>query len=277
MAKRKPKKEKSIEKLSEENDFLKLKMMAEFGGEFISDTPVPPEVENIFLKQIQKIQRAHAQAETMSIHKMLGEPDFPPIKDLGKKDLKKQLKLLLSTLKKHNISVNHYPTVAPEELYRFITEELFPREVEKMKLKGWQLQFNYEDFYPNHEMDVAIVVNDALSLLIEKEPVPMEYLFDEDIKDQNGLQFDFEDFVLQLKDFHDTFIKAKIKDVHSEELSITEETGTAYERLAVLTSMQLEKGKRMVTRALEVEFWLQHNKETRQWLINRIRYDFMWA
>ncbi len=277
MAKRKPKKEKSIEKLSEENDFLKLKMMAEFGGEFISDTPVPPEVENIFLKQIQKIQRAHAQAETMSIHKMLGEPDFPPIKDLGKKDLKKQLKLLLSILKKHNISVNHYPTVAPEELYRFITEELFPREVEKMKLKGWQLQFNYEDFYPNHEMDVAIVVNDALSLLIEKEPVPMEYLFDEDIKDQNGLQFDFEDFVLQLKDFHDTFIKAKIKDVHSEELSITEETGTAYERLAVLTSMQLEKGKRMVTRALEVEFWLQHNKETRQWLINRIRYDFMWA
>lgn len=277
MAKQKSKKEKDIEKLSEENELLKLKMMAEFGGEFFSDAPVPPEVENMFLKQIQKIQRAHAQAETVSIHKLIGEPHFPPVNELGKKELKKQLKALLSLLKKHKISLNHYPTVPPEEIYRFVTEELFPRQVENMKLKGWQMQFTYEDFYPNPEMDIATVVHEALLLFFEKENVPPEVLFDEDMQDENGLQCEFEDVLNRIKELHVSFEKAKIENVHSEIFELNEDTKTAHEKLSVLTSMQLAKKKKSVDRAYEVEFWLRMNEATGQWLINRFNVDIMWA
>jgi hypothetical protein len=273
MAKQKPKREKDIEKLSEENELLKLKMMAEFGGEFFSDSQVPPEVENMFLKQIQKIQRAHAQAETISIHKMLGETHFPPVGELNKKELKKQLKKLLSLLKKHKISLNHYPTVPPEEIYRFITEELFHQEVENMKLKGWKLQFTYEDFYPNPEMDIATLVNEALLLFFEKEVVSFELLFDEDMQDENGLQCEFEDVVARVNDFHASFEKANIEKVHSEMFELSDNDLTAYEKLLVLTSMQFEKKKKSVERTFEVEFWLRMNESTGQWLINRFRID----
>jgi len=271
MAKRKPKKDKDFEKLSEENEFLKLKMMAEFGGEFFSDSPVPPEVENMFLKQIQKIQRAHAQAETITIFELIGEPEFPPVKSLGKKEVKKQLKTLLATLEKKKITLNFYPTVPLEELYRFITEELFLHKVENMKLKGWRLHFNYEDFYPNPEMDIAVVVNDAATLIFEKEQIPLNFIFNEDFKDENGLQCEFEEFLDRINFFHASFEKAKIEDIHSIEFTLYEDKKSAYEKVFVTVKTQAAKRKRYVEQVFEVDLWLTLH-ETGQWQINRLNF-----
>lgn len=272
MAKRKPKKDKDFEKLSEENEFLKLKMMAEFGGEFFSDTPVPPEVENMFLKQIQKIQRAHAQAETITIFELIGSPELPAAKSLGKKELKKQLKTLLGILEKKKITLNFYPTVPLEELYRFITEEFFFHKVENMKLKGWRLHFNYEDFYPNPEMDIAVVINDAVAIIFEKETIPLNFIFDEDFKDANGLQCDFEDFLERLNSFHASFEKSKVEDIHSIEFLLHEGKKSAYEKLFVTVKTQAAKRKRYVEQVFEVDVWLILH-ETGQWQINRLNFS----
>jgi hypothetical protein len=45
MAKRK---KKSAEEIATENELLKLKMMAEFGGNFIGTDQIPPEIEHQF-------------------------------------------------------------------------------------------------------------------------------------------------------------------------------------------------------------------------------------
>jgi hypothetical protein len=273
MAKQKNKKANELNKLREENELLKLKLMAEFGGEFYSETSIPPDIENIFLKKIQKIQRAHAFAEVVTIHTILGEPYFPPIQSLENKELKIHLNQLKKLLKKHKIILHHYPTVPPEELYRFVTEELFFKKVENLKIRGLKMIFYYEDFYPNYEMDVTSVQHQALMLLFKIEPVPHEMLFDDDMQDENGLQCDMSDLLSRIAQFHSSFVKANIEDIRSKDFFLDKEKKIAYEKLWVYTSMQLEKGKRKKSKVFEVECWLRMNDQEGQWLINRIRFD----
>lgn len=91
MAKRKRKKKKADE-VSDENEFLKLKMMAEFGGNFVGSDDIPPEVENQFLKQIITFHQQNEGAAKISIYKFIGEPEYNHVHDLSDKEVKRELK-----------------------------------------------------------------------------------------------------------------------------------------------------------------------------------------
>lgn len=273
MAKRKV---KTPEELHEENELLKLKMMAEFGGEIVQNeqTQVPPEVENIFLKHVQKFQRAHAQAQLISIHKLIKEPVFYAVNDLDDKQVSEQLEKLLKLLDKNGVVLHYYFTVLPRELYRFITEELFIIEVENIRIKGLKIVFSYEDFYPNPKMDAIMLINDALSFFYEKEKTLPHILFDDDFKDANGLQCDIEDLLARVDDFHHSYIKGELLSVKPFDCSLSDDALYAYTHTTVEVAMQLQKGRRKVKRKFDVELWLENKEENGRWLINRVRFDF---
>jgi hypothetical protein len=44
----KKKRTKSAEEIQNENEFLKMSLMAEFGGEFFGDSQIPSDIENAF-------------------------------------------------------------------------------------------------------------------------------------------------------------------------------------------------------------------------------------
>ncbi|MBK8657701.1 MAG: hypothetical protein IPN22_02175 [Bacteroidetes bacterium] len=94
MAKRKRKK-KSPEDIASENQFLKMKMMAQFGGDFVGNETVSPEVENQFLKQIMSFQKQHGQAKSISVYKYIGEPEYNHVNDLSDRQVKAQLEKTL--------------------------------------------------------------------------------------------------------------------------------------------------------------------------------------
>jgi hypothetical protein len=58
----KKKKEKNEDELKDENDFLKMSLMAEYGGDFIGGSDLPPDVENLFLKQIKDFHKKQSKA-----------------------------------------------------------------------------------------------------------------------------------------------------------------------------------------------------------------------
>ena len=42
----------------------------------------------------------------------------------------------------------------PELIYKFITEEFFVHETNDMEVQGMTKEFTYEDFHPNHKLDI---------------------------------------------------------------------------------------------------------------------------
>ena len=73
------KRKKTEEDIKIENELLKLKMMAEFGGDFHAENEMPPEVENVFLKHIQKFHQQQVVAKSVSIWEFIGKPTIVPV------------------------------------------------------------------------------------------------------------------------------------------------------------------------------------------------------
>src|ERR1700741_2856371 len=89
MAKKKRKK-KSEEELGTENELLKLKMMAEFGGDFMGGEDLPADVENQFLKQVMSFHKMHEQSKVTTVYKFIGEPEYNHVNDLSDKEVEKE-------------------------------------------------------------------------------------------------------------------------------------------------------------------------------------------
>ncbi len=273
MAKQRKRKPKSADELNTENEFLKMKMMAEFGGEFIGNSDIPPEVENAFLKQIEKIQRAHAEAVMIPLYEFVGKPEYSHVHDLGDKELQREYKRLLKVLNKHGIDLTTVSNAPVGELYRFLTEELFKREVESIRLKGWKLHFVYEDFYPNHEFDVKRVAHDAMLMLIDKGQPPYEAVFDEDMRDKLGFQIDFEEWLSNLRYWQSTFRQARIEDIKLIALHLNDEKNEARLVCEVDYGIQAAKFKKYTLYTYTLEFWIAKKPETGWWLVNRIDFE----
>ena len=98
MAKRK-KMKKSESDINDENEFLKLKMMAEFGGNFMGSENLPADVENMFLKQIMSFHKRQNDAKLVPIYKYIGEPEYNHVNDLSEKEVTRDLKKIMRLLK----------------------------------------------------------------------------------------------------------------------------------------------------------------------------------
>jgi hypothetical protein len=133
------KSKKSNEDLASENDFLKLKMMAEFGGDFMASGDLPPEVENQFLKEIGKFHKMHEQAKMITIYDLIDRPEYNHVHDLSPSEVTKELKKLRKKLDKKGIQVESITADLPDkEMYRFITEEVFKHEILDIQMPNWE-------------------------------------------------------------------------------------------------------------------------------------------
>ncbi len=273
MAKQRKKKTKSADELNTENEFLKMKMMAEFGGEFVGSTAIPPDIENAFLRQIEKIQRAHAVAVTNKLYELIDKPEYSHVHDLSDKAVAKEFKRLLKLMDKKGVSLVSVSGIDTRELYRFLTEELFKRDVESINLKGWRLHFVYEDFYPNHAFDIKRTVHDAAVILIDKENPPFEAVYDDDMRDKLGLQVDFEEWVSNLKIWQSTFNNGRLEEMDVKVLDINEENTEAYLSCSITYGLQSAKGRRFAKREYPIEFWLTRKPDANWWLVNRVDFE----
>jgi hypothetical protein len=264
MAKRK-RKRKSSEEIGNENEFMKLKMMAEFGGNFMGSENIPPEVENQFLKQIISFHKQHENSKLTTVYKFIGEPEYNHVHDLTDKEVEKELKKLLRIMGKHGIALNVLAETPATEIYRFITEELFKHEIEDVKVKGWVNQFIYEEFHPNPEYEVKSAVNDCLQYIFNKGHAFFEEHFSEDMLDAIGLLTDTEDFKEKVEIFWQQNYNVKLKNFEITHLKIDHNKNTATVGCKVNYSVQREKGKRYKTENTHADFVLEQSKYLNGW------------
>lgn len=254
MKKPQKKNKKNKEELSTENELLKLKMMAEFGGNFMGNDEIPPEVENKFLKQITKFHKLQENASLVQVYKFIGEPEYDHVNDLSDKEVRSALKKIVRLLVKHQIVVDVLSEVGEREFYRFITEELFKQEVQNIRMKGWMTQFIYEDFHPNDEYDVKSAVKDITNFIFNKGSMFFEPLFSEEMKDNIGLSMEREDFQHKVEEFW-----ARHHNIKQAEYEITSLLFANNKTIATVTcnvsyKIQAAKGRRYKTEETQVEY-----------------------
>jgi hypothetical protein len=159
------------ENLRMENDFLKMKMMAESGGIFgsNSESDLPPDIENQFLKNVIEFERVYANAKPQKIGDLLGNPVFENEKDLDDKKFKTEYIRLKKLLKDHNINVDFITQQTDRVKYHFITGELFEHETDFVPVKGMTTNFIYEEFHPDHKKDITEITNDFLNDFFDRK------------------------------------------------------------------------------------------------------------
>ncbi len=146
------------ENLRIENEFLKIKLKAQYGDAFQMgiNAEMPPEIENQFLKSMMAFEDEYANAEYTTIYERIGKPGYKAVNEMGKEEINAALKSFTKMLAKNDISLDICDGPYPDEIiYQFITEELFAIKVEKKPVAGMGSHFIYEEFHPNHKADIV--------------------------------------------------------------------------------------------------------------------------
>lgn len=155
-----------------ENELLQLKLKAELGIDAHISANTPPSIKNLFLKNILAFESGLAQAREIRIFELIGEPKFVPEFKLNDISIEKALKRLMDLINRKQIALDFLGSYDCRTKYKFITEELFEEKVMDVQLPGMIMHFIYEEFHPNHKLDIenkaAKFINSWLSQKIEQ-------------------------------------------------------------------------------------------------------------
>lgn len=148
-----------------ENELLMLKLKAEFGAECTTgDQDIPPVVVNEFLKSVYEFEHKFREPrKLLKIYDKLGMPAFKKAEELPDKQLSRELKRLLRHMQQNALELDIAGEYPDRTIYTFITEEFFNHEMEDLCMPGYVHHFCYEEFHPNHELDITRMANEFLT------------------------------------------------------------------------------------------------------------------
>lgn len=196
------------ENLRIENDFLKLKLKAQYGDAFFmqSNEDLAPEIENQFLKNMMAYEDTHANAEVTTVYESIGKPAYKSAGELNTAELPVELKRITAVMEEHGIALNICDgPYADEIIYTFITEELFAQEIEKVSVFGNGWNFIYEEFYPNDKVEIEKNTHDFLLHWFSRDFNEFSSELAYHFITADGRQLDRLAFIEKIKPFFDAF------------------------------------------------------------------------
>ena len=166
--------EEEFDDLEAENEFKKLKLALEHGMDLskpLSDSGLPPEIEGQFLDYVQQWEDEMAKGKMILIYDLIGRPDFKLVADIEEAEIPAELDRIMGLLHACSLHLDTISEVADRELYRFITEELFNKETNDIKIEGMMHCYIYEEYHPNHEHDIKSRCREFIEHITDKEDI----------------------------------------------------------------------------------------------------------
>jgi hypothetical protein len=272
MAKRR---KKSDVEITTENELLKLKMMAEFGGDFSGSENLPPEVEHLFLKQINKFHQLHERAGAVRIYDFIGAPLYNHVHDLSDKETGKELKKLLRLLAKKGIIVETFSGVGDKEMYRFVTEEIFKQEIQDIRMPNWSIHMLYEEFHPSDEFDIKNQCGTALAFMFDKNFISTDFVFLDEMKSHLGLGMEKDELIEKIDTFKLGYNQILFIGAEFRSIEIDNEQNTAHVHTVADYKTQVQKGRRYKAESVAVNFTLAKEPNTQFWMIEQLICDLL--
>lgn len=196
------------ENLRIENDFLKLKLKAQYGDAFFMDSnaDLSPEIENQFLINIIAFEEAHANAGYTTVYESIGQPEYRSVGELNIGEITQELKRITSIMAKHHIGLDICEGPYPDEvIYKFITEELFAEEIERTPVFGSGWNFIYEEFHPNDKVEIEKNTHEFLLHWFTRDFDEYSSELAEHFITAGGMQLNMEAFMEKVNQFFDSF------------------------------------------------------------------------
>lgn len=178
-----------------QNDFLKMKMMAESGAWFGGEGGLPPDIENQFLKNVMEFEKVNADAKSQTIYDLLDKPDFEDEKNLDDEKFEAEFSRLNRLLEDHGMDVGFRRERDDRFKYNFITKELFKHETSFVPVKGMITGFLYEEFHPDHELDITNLTDRFLNDFFERNLDVDTYYINKQIIHPDGKLIPREDII----------------------------------------------------------------------------------
>lgn len=234
------------EKAKLEIEFLKLKLSAEHGGQFMSGTNgLPPEIELQFLQNIAQFESEFSNSNRISVFEIIGNPVFVTIEQLNSESLKLELEKLFELLNDNSLSLHYdHEKVSDETIYKFITEELINEEIQGyVKMEGGFYMFDYREYYPDHEDDIENQVRVFFKLVFENEHWEdrfLSFVHENEIL-LNNYKFSLEEYSEKMAQFKSEFKNTKFTQYQILSLEYDIDTEIAIVKGSVLLDSNLEE------------------------------------
>lgn len=157
------------ENLRMENEFLQMKLSAETGAVFGGErSDLPPEIMNEWLKNVAAFEKNYVEGKDQSVREILGNPVFRKESLLDDASLDSEYERLMNELEEHGIHIDFARERDKRFKYRFITEELFDHETSLIQVKRMFTCFSYEEFHPDHALEIEGKTRDFLNAFLER-------------------------------------------------------------------------------------------------------------
>lgn len=219
--------DEKFDDLESENEFKKLKLALEHGMDLskpLSDSGLPPEIEGQFLDYVQQWEDEMAKGKMILVYDLLGRPEFKKEAEIDDHDIAAELEHMMDLLHGCSLHLDTISEVADRELYRFITEELFYKETNDIKIEGMMHCYIYEEYHPNHEHDIKNRCRELIDHLInkdaEEERVPWSLA---DMIHFSGRDYAKEELNKKLMLFRDSFSSFTLHQLDFTTVSIYED------------------------------------------------------
>ncbi len=244
------------EALRIENEFLKLKIMAEQGAKDVVVFPgmeVDPEFENDWLKFKASMDNEVSDIEDIPIYDFIGRPDFLHEKELNDEQIITELDRLEELLFEKNIIYSVLSRIEARTLYKFVTEVLFQHPILNMPDSEIGTHYFYEDFNPYNEFDSRIKCEEFINIFFSDD-------FDSHFRDRS--KEEIQNFSA-LCEFHDA-----IKEFRNLEFDIFNDTinsGQCIRKATISFDAMSSTGTEPIHYSGEATFELEYDNE--QWKV----------
>lgn len=216
---------RASESVRDENAFLKMKLMLEHGATINEKDPagdIPPELENLFLKNVVEFEERLRKSETTTVYEHVERPThFLPVASIPDEEIEDAWAKLQAWLNRYSIDLQFCaPSVTPRELYRFTTEELFGEEIMDMGMPGWNYNFIYDEFHPDPVYESTRAAEDMIKAIFCKEPLDENFFHAGETVQLNLYKAlsneTFRRIIARFKDSFDDIILASLRNLNAE-------------------------------------------------------------
>ena len=235
------------ENLRIENEILKLKMKAESNAFFGGNETLPPDIENAFLQHVQQFEDAWKNVKTIKVYDLINRPAFKHESVLSDDEMPAALESVLNILEENGIVLHVEGEYSGRTIYKFITEELFEHETDDVMVPGMTKNFTYEEFHPNHKLDIHARTMDFLKSWFEQRFNKYSWELNDNFILADGSSLPKNEVLKKIQNIFDSYTSFENCKFHIDEISFQwndeQATGLGHAEGAVKYDAIMENGE----------------------------------
>ena len=167
--KRAPRHAKVKDEVRAESELVRPKHGLEYDIEESDFSQLQPALEYQWLNRIHDFEQQYQDAKRIKVYDFLGRPAFKKAKDLKPEEMGAELNRIQSLMEEKKIILDCSCDYDEAIIYRFVTEELFEHEIDDVSTEEIVAHFIYEEFHPNHDLDLRKYADEFIGILFWKK------------------------------------------------------------------------------------------------------------